>query len=45
MSLKLKARDVFVNAKAVEKLGQNRRVWVNLVGLILFSLFLQFPEL
>ena len=32
MSLKLKARDVFVNAKAVEKLGQNRRVWVNLVG-------------
>ena len=34
MSLKLKARDVFVNTKAVEKLGKNRRVWVNLNALL-----------
>ena len=34
MSLKLKARDVFVNATAVEELGQNRRVWVNLNALL-----------
>ena len=33
MSLKLKARDVFVNAKAVEKLDRNRRVWSNLNAL------------
>lgn len=52
MSLKLKARDVFVNTKAVEKLGQNRRVWVNLNALLYllvwfcflyFCNFLNFP--
>ena len=34
MSLKLKVLDIFVNTKAADKLGQNRRVWVNLNALL-----------